>query len=275
MSRPRPTGRVIPVHPRPSPNHNARQAPIDMIVLHYTHMDKLREVLDKLCDPASEVSAHFVVDIDGRIFQLVGEERRAWHAGVSSWQGRRDVNSRSIGIEIMNNGAQPFTREQLISVVAICRKMMDKHDIPPHHVVGHSDVAPGRKEDPGPYFPWTYLARYGVGLCAEPKMRDYFAAGAHRGDMRWLRETLTAIGYGEDYATNPKPTLRQMVAAFQSRYEQEVYKNPARVGIPTRRTIALLIAQKRAYDAAEAQHQRHRETVRAVKKGLPPAPPSP
>ena len=256
MSR-RPLRRTIPVQPRPSPNHNERRTPVDMIVLHYTGMSSLPEVLDKLTDPQSELSAHFVVDVDGRIFQLVGDERRAWHAGVSNWQGQRDVNSRSIGIEIMNNGKTRFTDEQIGSVLAICKTMMARHNIPPHHVVGHSDVAPGRKIDPGPLFPWTYLAQYGVGLYPEPTLRDYFATTGKKSDLGYVRSMLARCGYGNDFSPNPTPPLRDIVAAFQARHETDVYTHtPDKGGIPTHRTVALLRACVRAYEQAEADYRR-------------------
>lgn len=263
---PHPHG-VIPVIQRASPNWNARKSPVDMIVLHYTGMSSLADVLDKLCDPASQLSAHFVVDVDGRIFQLVPEGRRAWHAGVSNWQGHRDVNSRSIGIEIMNNGTAPFTHEQMRSVVAICRAMMQKYDIPPHHVVGHSDVAPGRKDDPGPRFPWVHLARYKAALHPQAKLRDYFATAGRQGDTRYIRQQLSHLGYGEDYAPNPKPSLRQMIAAFQSRHEPEVFHRPECVGLPTRRTLALLAAAVREHDRSCAEHAARRP---APPKGFTP-----
>lgn len=251
------TGRTIPVYQRPSPNYNVRKTPIDMIVLHYTGMSSLPEVLDKLTDKSSELSAHFVVDVDGRIFQLVAENDRAWHAGVSNWQGQRDVNSRSIGIEIMNNGQTPFTPEQMASVLSICKTMMAKHNIPAHHIVGHSDVAPGRKIDPGPLFPWGLLARYDIGIYPEPTLGDYFAAAGKKGDLAYIRSMLARIGYGNDYSPNATPPLRDIVAAFQSRFEPELYKHSAdKAGIPTHRTVALLRAVVRETERAEAAYRR-------------------
>ena len=269
------TGRSIPVFHRPSPNYTARRTPIDMIVLHYTGMSSLPEVLDKLCDPKSELSAHFVVDVDGRIFQLVGDEYRAWHAGVSNWQGQRDINSRSIGIEIMNNGQTRFTDEQIGSVLAICKTMMARHNIPPHHVVGHSDVAPGRKVDPGHLFPWTYLSQYGVGLYPEPSIRDYFATTGKKSDLAYVRSMLTRLGYGSDFSPNGTPPLRDIVAAFQARHETDVYTHtPDKIGIPTHRTVALLRACVRAYDKAEAEYRRTLDaaTPHPIRKNQGPKP---
>ena len=273
----RQTGRPIPVHQRPSPNHTARRTPIDMIVLHYTGMSSLPDVLDKLCDPASEVSAHFVVDVDGRIFQLVGEEHRAWHAGVANWQGQRDVNSRSIGIEIMNNGKTLFTDEQINSVLSICKTMMTRYNIPPYHVVGHSDVAPGRKSDPGHLFPWRELAHYGIGLYPEPTLVDYFATTGKKGDLHYVRSMLAQLGYGNDFSPNPTPPLRDLIAAFQSRYEPDVYTHaPDEVGIPTHRTLALLRAGVRALGDAQERHRRLTALrAEAAARPTPPGNPPP
>lgn len=262
------TRRHIPVEQRPSPNFNARKTPIDMIVLHYTGMSSLAEVLRKLCDPLSELSAHYVVDEKGNIYQLVHEDNRAWHAGISNWQGQRDVNSRSIGIEIMNNGQVPFTREQISAVMAICRTMMERHNIPVYNVVGHSDVAPARKVDPGPLFPWGRLMAHNIALDAEATLSDYFATATKQGDTRYIRTMLARLGYGGDYSPNPTPTLREMIAAFQARWEPLVFDQPEKVGLPTRQTLALLRAVDRAQTSAEMQHARRA----APKHPRPPTP---
>lgn len=262
-----PQRRQIPVKELPSPNRNARKTPIDMIVLHYTGMSSLQEVLNKLRDPQSELSAHYVVDQDGNIYRLVSEDDRAWHAGVSNWQGARDINSRSVGIEILNNGQKPFTREQISSVIAICRSLMERHDIPPQNIVGHSDVAPGRKTDPGPYFPWSRLALNGIGLYPDPTMSDYFATNSRKGDTRYIRQMLERVGYGTDYSPNTTPPLRDMIAAFQSHWEQEVFSHtPEKVGLPTHRTLALLRALDRAKTKAENEFQ-----PKHTKRPPPPA----
>ncbi len=266
--------RIIPVIQRPSPNHNERKTPVDMIVIHYTGMSALPDVLDKLTDATSELSAHFVVDIDGRIFQLVDENRRAWHAGVSNWQGQRDINSRSIGIEIMNNGKTGFTVEQITSVRAICRKMMSMYDIPPHNVVGHSDVAPGRKQDPGHLFPWTYLAQFDIGLWPEAGLGDYFATVGKKSDLSYIRDLLARLGYGKDYSPNPTPSLRDTIAAFQRRYEPDAFTHaPKNAGIPTHTTVARMRACVRAYEKAEAEYRaRLTSTKPATKKPQGPKP---
>lgn len=154
---------------RPSPNFDGRDGqPVDMLVMHYTGMKTAQEALDRLCDPAAKVSAHYVVDEDGSIYRLVDEENRAWHAGTSSWRGHSNINQRSIGMEIVNPGHEfgyrPFPKAQMEAVAALSKNILSRHDIPARNVVGHSDVAPERKEDPGELFDWQFLAEQGVGL---------------------------------------------------------------------------------------------------------------
>lgn len=139
-----------------------------MLVLHYTGMETAAAALDRLCDPAAEVSAHYLIDEDGAVYCLVPEDRRAWHAGVSCWRGGRDVNDRSIGIELVNPGHEfgyrPFPETQMAALRGLARTILKRHPIPPRNVVGHSDVAPARKQDPGELFDWQRLARWGIGL---------------------------------------------------------------------------------------------------------------
>lgn len=154
-----------------SPNFNER-APgtgIRHLILHYTGMKTAAEAIDRLRDPAAEVSAHYVVDTDGRTIQLVEEQHRAWHAGVSFWQGEADINSTSIGIEIVNPGHEygyaPFPPEQIAAVIDLCSSILARYPgILPQYVLAHSDIAPTRKMDPGELFPWAELAAEGVGL---------------------------------------------------------------------------------------------------------------
>jgi N-acetylmuramoyl-L-alanine amidase len=154
----------------PSPNHDERPAgtPIDMLILHYTGMRTGAAAVARLRDPASRVSCHYVVEEDGAVFRLVAEERRAWHAGVSQWRGHTLLNGRSIGIEIVNPGHEwgyrPFPALQMAAVCDLCLDVLARHPIPARNVVGHSDVAPDRKEDPGELFDWEGLAANGVGL---------------------------------------------------------------------------------------------------------------
>ncbi len=178
-----------PVLIYPSPNFNRRLSPIDMIVLHYTGMESEQAALDRLTDPSSGVSAHYVVFENGDIYNPVDEESRAWHAGVSFWRGETDTNSRSIGIEITNPGHEfgyrPFSDRQIESVIELCQDIIRRRNIPANNIVGHSDVAPTRKTDPGELFPWKTLAENGVGLWT-----DEFAL-----PEQGVKEMLADIGY--------------------------------------------------------------------------------
>ncbi len=157
-----------------SPNFNERKAPPDMVVLHYTGMKTGAEALARMCDPAAQVSAHYMVEEDGQVYRLVPEERRAWHAGVSFWKGETDINGYSIGIEIVNPGHEfgyrDFPAAQIDAVIGLLDGIRERWDIPDHRILGHSDVAPARKEDPGERFPWAELAAHGHGLWVTPDM---------------------------------------------------------------------------------------------------------
>lgn len=219
---------------RLSPNHSRRGDParIDMLVLHYTGMQSAAEALDRLCDPAARVSAHYLVEEDGAVWRLVPEDRRAFHAGLSSWEGERDLNFVSIGVEIVNPGHQwgyrPFPEPQMISVERLCRGILARHAIPPHRVVGHSDIAPARKTDPGELFDWRRLAGVGIGLWPEP-----IAPAASPVDRRRALGDLAAIGYCTDAEA-------AAIAAFQRRFR------PARVDAALDGETAARLAQVRA-----------------------------
>ncbi|MEK9722283.1 MAG: N-acetylmuramoyl-L-alanine amidase [Rhodospirillaceae bacterium] len=189
----------------PSPNFNARPdgAQVDMLVLHYTGMRTGAAALDRLCDPAAQVSAHYLIEEDGRVFQLVAEAARAWHAGVSSWRGNANVNDRSVGIELVNPGHEygyrPFADAQMTALRELAAGILGRHPIPARNVVGHSDVAPTRKQDPGELFDWRGLAAAGIGLWpaggADPLAEeDAAAALAEIGyDVADLAAALTAF----------------------------------------------------------------------------------
>ncbi|TCM19479.1 N-acetylmuramoyl-L-alanine amidase [Novosphingobium sp. PhB165] len=151
-----------------SPNRNARKLPVSMVVLHYTGMKTAEEALARMCDPEAEVSAHYMIDEEGLVTSLVPEDKRAWHAGRSYWRGVTDVNSASIGIELVNPGHEwgyrPFPEAQMDALLPLLADIMDRHDIPRANVVGHSDIAPARKEDPGEYFDWERLGQLGLAL---------------------------------------------------------------------------------------------------------------
>ena len=152
----------------PSNNFDERTTPIEMLVLHYTGMRTFQDALDRLRDPEAKVSAHYVIDETGEIYQLTDEEKRAWHAGVSTWRKKTDINSRSIGIEIVNPGHEfgytPFPDEQIKSVIDLCQGVISRHNILSENIVGHSDIAPSRKKDPGELFPWKVLAENNIGF---------------------------------------------------------------------------------------------------------------
>jgi N-acetylmuramoyl-L-alanine amidase len=152
----------------PSPNFNARKLPVTMIVLHYTGMADVQAAIERLCDPVAEVSAHYLVDEDGSVHRMVAEDKRAWHAGKARWRGIEDVNSASIGIEMVNPGHglgyRPFSEEQIDALVPLVAQIKERHGITRGNVVGHSDIAPMRKQDPGELFPWHRLARLRLAL---------------------------------------------------------------------------------------------------------------
>ena len=164
---------MIPIEKQPSPNFNDRRFPVDMLVLHYTGMESGAAALAKMTSEEGGVSAHYMIREDGGVVQLVEEDRRAWHAGVSRWQGDEDLNSRSIGIEIVNGGHDwrledgrlpPYPEAQVEAVIALSKAIIARWDIPQTRIVGHSDIAPARKQDPGEHFPWARLAEQGIGL---------------------------------------------------------------------------------------------------------------
>ena len=204
-----------PARDRPSPNHDSRgtRPRIDMLMLHYTGMQSAAAALDRLCDPAARVSAHYVVEEDGAIWRLVAEARRAFHAGRSCWAGETDLNFVSIGIEIVNPGHEwgyrRFPEAQMAAVEELCRGVAARHAIPPHRIVGHSDVAPDRKTDPGELFDWPRLARAGIGLWPEPSPRRPEPPV----DPARALADLAAIGY----CAAPE-TETTAIAAFQRRF---------------------------------------------------------
>ncbi|MBL6945623.1 MAG: N-acetylmuramoyl-L-alanine amidase [Rhodospirillales bacterium] len=164
----------------PSPNFDDRPevTAIDMLVLHYTGMPTANDALARLCDPAAQVGAHYMIDEDGTVHALIPEDKRAWHAGVSFWRGETDINGRSIGIELVNPGHEfgyrPFPDAQIEALILLAKGILRRHPIPPRNVVGHSDIAPSRKTDPGELFDWKRLAAEGIGLW--PEEGDSFGA---------------------------------------------------------------------------------------------------
>ncbi|GEP09261.1 N-acetylmuramoyl-L-alanine amidase [Methylobacterium gnaphalii] len=212
----------------PSPNHGERKGgPVDMLILHYTGMANAQVALDRLCEAAAQVSAHYLVFEDGRIAQLVPESQRAWHAGLGCWQGERDINSRSLGIEIVHpghiGGLPPYPAEQIDAVIALSKDIVARNAIPAERVLAHSDVAPERKEDPGENFPWERLARAGVGHLVKPApIRDgrFFSRGDSGEPIRALQEMFALYGYDQPVSGIFDLHTQAVVTAFQRHFRQ-------------------------------------------------------
>lgn len=220
---------------RPSPNQDARGGVgVDMLVLHYTGMAGGEAALARLCDPAAKVSAHYTIDEDGTVYAMVPEVRRAWHAGLSFWAGARDINARSIGVELVNPGHEfgyrPFPAAQIGALAALCHQILKRHPIPAWRVLGHSDVAPARKDDPGELFPWAELAADGIGLWPAP--------GDDPGDAA-VAPLLARYGY------DPDVPLEKAVTAFQRHFRPSCVD-----GMADRETRTMLSGLATAYDAA-------------------------
>ncbi len=218
---------------RPSPNWDARPegGPIDILLLHYTGMQSSAAALARLADPAARVSAHYVVDEDGTCTRMVAEERRAWHAGLSSWAGAADINGRSIGIEIVNPGHEfgyrDFPAAQMAAVEALAADIVARRAIAPSRVLGHSDVAPMRKQDPGERFPWQRLARAGIGLWPEEGFVPSRNAGTLEPGMSgsavvMLQLALSGFGYGVEGSGLYDPLTEAVVTAFQRHFRQHL-----------------------------------------------------
>lgn len=230
----------------PSPNHGPRPPgmPIDILLFHYTGMAHAEDALARLSDPKAEVSAHYLIDERGRCYRLVPEDRRAWHAGAGSWAGANDINGRSIGIELANPGHEfgyrDFPAPQMAALETLARAILARHPIPRHRVLGHSDVAPTRKQDPGERFDWQRLAHAGIGLWPS----DGFEVSLHAPELAPgasgpaainLQLALSGFGYGVEGTGLYDPTTEAAVAAFQRHFR------PARIdGIADNETQSLL-----------------------------------
>ncbi|HEX3860648.1 MAG TPA: N-acetylmuramoyl-L-alanine amidase [Stellaceae bacterium] len=242
----------LTIRERPSPNHGNRgeppnMRPINMLVLHYTGMQSAAAALDRLCDPEARVSSHYLVEEDGTVWRLVPEERRAFHAGISCWQGEHDLNFVSIGVEIVNPGHEwgyrPFPEQQMAAVEALCRDILGRYRIPPDRIVAHSDIAPDRKADPGELFDWPRLARAGIGLWPPP--RDITAQRGRGGGViqRFAAlSDLARIGYCVTAGAE-----QVALAAFQRRFRPERWD-----GLLDAETSVRLVDLRQAVEAVQA-----------------------
>jgi N-acetylmuramoyl-L-alanine amidase len=225
---------------RASPNHNERPAgkPVDILLLHYTGMRDAASALARLTDPAAKVSSHYLIDEDGTTYRLVDEARRAWHAGVGYWAGERDINGVSIGIELVNPGHEfgyrDFPKRQMDALTALCRDMLARHPIPPARVLGHSDIAPTRKQDPGELFDWQGLAAAGIGVWPTP------ADGP--ADLAAVQTSLARYGYEISPTGQMDAPTKAALIAFQRHFR------PARLdGLPDAETRSLLYGLLRSH----------------------------
>jgi N-acetylmuramoyl-L-alanine amidase len=197
----------------------------DMILLHYTGMPDVEGAIAQLCTAGTDVSAHYIVLEDGRIVQCVPESKRAWHAGVSSWAGEDDINSCSIGVEIVNRGHDwgypDFPLRQIAAVIALCRGITLRRNVPSHRVLAHSDVAPARKKDPGEKFPWHSLANSGVGHWVQPApitRSGGLKLGIVGDEVRDLQQALARYGYGVPITGKYDSATMEVVTAFQRHF---------------------------------------------------------
>lgn len=215
----------------PSPNFDERTLPISMLVLHYTGMETGLAALERLCDAEAKVSAHYLIEEDGQIFRLVAEDKRAWHAGVSEWQGETNINSASIGIEIVNGGHDwpdkdgelpAYPETQIDAVIALCKDIMERYG--ELTVLGHSDIAPMRKIDPGEHFPWQELAEAGIGHWPDTTTDDrriLFEAETRDRGVAILQRGLAHIGYGARVTGVMDELTVKIVEAVQRRYRSD------------------------------------------------------
>jgi N-acetylmuramoyl-L-alanine amidase len=221
---------MIDMISQPSPNYDGRDGQtVDMLIMHYTDMMHCDDALQRLCNPEAKVSAHYVVSESGDIYQLVAEDMRAWHAGVSHWRGESNINARSIGIEICNRGHghdyPDFPAAQMAAVSALSSAILARHPIPARNVVGHSDIAFERKKDPGEKFAWAWLAQQGVGmfpLHAPDISGVHLARGDTGADVMRLQQALANWGYGLKVDGKFHEKTEACVIAFQRHYRPVV-----------------------------------------------------
>ncbi len=222
-----------------SPKYESRADGINpyILLMHYTGMESGQAAIDRLTDPESGVNVHYIVEENGKIHESVPENKRAWHAGVSFWQGEEDINSASIGIEVVNPGHEfgyvGFPQDQMDAVLKLSQDIQKRHDI--HFVLGHSDVAPERKQDPGERFDWEFLAKNGIGDWPLPMPEDYKAAEVAAVNDFEAEKLFNELGY------NPMAAFQDIVTAFQRHYYPSAFQNDTQ-GQIDQETIARLIA---------------------------------
>lgn len=210
-----------------SPNVSSRgEQAASLLILHYTGMKSAEEAIARLCDPIAKVSAHYVVEEDGKVHALVDEAHCAWHAGISFWRGYRNVNEISIGVEIVNPGHEwgyrPYPQAQMEAVAELCRGIITRHAIAPRNVLAHSDVAPQRKADPGELFDWEWLSAQGVGYWPFAKLRNApmtpLREGAEGDEVLWMQTSLASYGYSIPITGIFDVLTTNVVMAFQRHF---------------------------------------------------------
>ncbi|EMD82923.1 N-acetylmuramoyl-L-alanine amidase [Pacificimonas flava] len=224
----------------PSPNQNERALPVSIVVLHYTGMLSAEAARKRLCDPEAEVSAHYLIEEDGQIWRLVPENRRAWHAGRGYWRGVRDVNSASIGIELANPGHEhgyaAFPEAQIEALTRLLPDILERHGVAPENVIGHSDLAPDRKDDPGEKFPWETLAKRGQAEARPHAGGDDIWDDPHWSDVGTMR-ALGRFGYEADQP-------ERAVTAFQRRWRPD--RVDGTIDAETRTILLALLSRRSA-----------------------------
>jgi N-acetylmuramoyl-L-alanine amidase len=203
----------------PSPNYDERHNILDMLILHYTDMLSGQESLDRMCDPEAKVSAHYMIDEDGTVYTLVPEDKRAWHAGLSHWKGRTNVNAHSIGIELQNpghgHGYRPFPKAQMEALIQLIEEIRTRWTIPDHFVLGHSDVAPDRKIDPGHLFDWALLASHKIGIWPTKAGINVYTPFIN---VAQAQQCLETIGYRCPVTGHTDAYTVQVIEAFQRHF---------------------------------------------------------
>jgi N-acetylmuramoyl-L-alanine amidase len=231
---------------QPSPNFDSRKgAAPTLLIMHYTGMENGPAAIARLSDPTAKVSSHYVVEEDGRVYLLVDEANRAWHAGLSSWRGLTNLNAHSVGIEIVNpgheNGYRAFPQVQMQSILALAKAVVSRHAIPARNVIGHSDIAPTRKIDPGELFDWEWLARNGIGQSVPQIDIDPYGSQLWTGDsgdnVRQMQQQLHNYGYGIDITGVYDTQTEIVVSAFQRHFRRSLV-----TGIADAQTQAVLAA---------------------------------